>query len=65
VSGVADRTPAALNITSRVTSLSGVERRGPPHLAPIGLALTVLLFTTGIAYLIALARALREDLGQT
>jgi hypothetical protein len=37
----------------------------PPHLAPVGVALTVLLFTTGIAYLIALARALREDLSQT
>jgi hypothetical protein len=37
----------------------------PPHLAPVGVALTVLLFTTGIAYLIALACALREDLSQT
>lgn len=31
----------------------------PPHLAPFAPALTVLLFTTGIAYLIALERALR------
>ena len=33
----------------------------PPSLAPFALALTVMLFTTGIAYLIALARALREN----
>ncbi|MBO0758502.1 MAG: hypothetical protein J2P54_21845 [Bradyrhizobiaceae bacterium] len=37
----------------------------PSHLAPFALSLTVLLFTTGIAYLIALARALRGDPGQT
>ena len=36
----------------------------PPSLAPFALALTLMLFTTGIAYLIALARALRGDHGQ-
>jgi hypothetical protein len=36
----------------------------PPSLAPFALSLTVMLFTTGIAYLIALAHALREDTGQ-
>ena len=33
----------------------------PPNLALFALSLTVMLFTTGIAYLIALARALREN----
>ena len=32
-----------------------------PNVAPFALALTVMLFTTGIAYLVALARALRGD----
>jgi len=32
----------------------------PPGLAPFASALTVMLITTGIAYLIALARALRS-----
>jgi len=36
----------------------------PPGLAPFALALTLMLFTTGIAYLIALARALRENRDQ-
>jgi hypothetical protein len=45
--------------------LNAVGWPTPPHLAPFALALTVLLFTTGIAYLIALARALRGDGGQT
>ena len=36
----------------------------PPDLAPFALALTLMLFTTGIAYLIALARALRGDHGR-
>ena len=36
----------------------------PPSLAPFALALTLMLFTTGIAYLIALARALRGNRGQ-
>src|SRR5215468_2955657 len=36
----------------------------PPSLAPFALALTLMLFTTGIAYLIALARALRENRDQ-
>jgi hypothetical protein len=36
----------------------------PPSLAPFALALSLMLFTTGIAYLIALARALRGDRGQ-
>jgi hypothetical protein len=35
-----------------------------PNLAPFALALTVMLFTTGIAYLIALARALQDSRGQ-
>jgi hypothetical protein len=37
----------------------------PPDVAPFALALTVMLFTTGIAYLIALARALRGDRDRT
>ena len=36
----------------------------PPNLALFALALTVMLFTTGIAYLIALARALRDNRDQ-
>ena len=32
-----------------------------PHLAPFALAMTVMLFTTGVAYLIALTRALRGE----
>jgi hypothetical protein len=43
--------------------LNAVGWPTPPQLAPFALALTVLLFTTGIAYLIALARALRGDRG--
>jgi hypothetical protein len=43
--------------------LNAVGWPAPPHLAPFALALTVMLFTTGIAYLIALARALRENPG--
>src|SRR5215469_2778767 len=45
--------------------LNAVGWPAPPDLAPFAVALTVLLFTTGIAYLIALARALRGDRGQT
>jgi archaellum biogenesis protein FlaJ (TadC family) len=41
--------------------LNAVGWPAPPNLAPFALALTVMLFTTGIAYLIALARALRGD----
>src|SRR5262245_61122442 len=36
----------------------------PPSLAPFALALTLMLFATGIAYLVALARALRGDRDQ-
>jgi hypothetical protein len=36
-----------------------------PQLAPFALALTVMLFTTGIAYLIALARAIGGDRSQS
>jgi 4-amino-4-deoxy-L-arabinose transferase-like glycosyltransferase len=45
--------------------LNAVGWPTPPQLAPFAMALTVLLFTTGIAYLTALARALRGDRGQT
>jgi hypothetical protein len=45
--------------------LNAVGWPAPPHIAPFALALTVMLFTTGVAYLIALARALRGDRGQT
>src|SRR5215813_9611559 len=44
--------------------LNAVGWPAPPQLAPFALALTVMLFTTAIAYLIALARALRGDRGQ-
>jgi hypothetical protein len=44
--------------------LNAVGWPSPPSLAPFALALTLMLFTTGIAYLIALARALRGDRGQ-
>jgi hypothetical protein len=44
--------------------LNAVGWPAPPDLAPFALALTVMLFTTGIAYLIALARALRENRGR-
>jgi hypothetical protein len=44
--------------------LNAVGWPAPPNLAPFALALAVMLFTTGIAYLIALARALREHRGQ-
>jgi len=37
----------------------------PPQLAPFAVALTAMLFTTGIAYLIALAHALCGDRGQS
>jgi archaellum biogenesis protein FlaJ (TadC family) len=45
--------------------LNAVGWPAPPNLAPLALALTVMLFTTGIAYLIALARALRGDRDRT
>jgi hypothetical protein len=45
--------------------LNAVGWPSPPQLAPFAMALTVVLFTTGVAYLIALARALRRDHGQT
>jgi hypothetical protein len=45
--------------------LNAVGWPTPPQLAPFAMALAALLFTTGIAYLIALARALRGDRGQT
>jgi hypothetical protein len=41
--------------------LNAVGWPAPPHLAPFALVLTVMLFTTGFAYLIALARALQKD----
>jgi hypothetical protein len=41
--------------------LNAVGWPASPHLAPFALALTVMLFTTGFAYLIALARALQEN----
>ena len=41
--------------------LNAVGWPAPSHLAPFALALTVMLFTTGFAYLIALARALQES----
>src|SRR5262249_52024881 len=41
--------------------LNAVGWPAPPNLALFALALTAMLFTTGIAYLIALARALREN----
>ena len=41
--------------------LNAVGWPQPPNLALFALSLTVMLFTTGIAYLIALARALREN----
>jgi hypothetical protein len=41
--------------------LNGFGWPAPPNLAPFALALTVMLFTTGVAYLIALAQALREN----
>jgi hypothetical protein len=44
--------------------LNAVGWPAPPNLAPFALALTVMLFTTGVAYLVALARALRGDRGQ-
>jgi len=44
--------------------LNAVGWPAPPQLAPFALALTVMLFTTAIAYLTALARALRGDRGQ-
>jgi hypothetical protein len=44
--------------------LNAIGWPAPPNLAPFALALTVMLFTTGIAYLVALARALREDRDQ-
>src|SRR5262245_27257975 len=44
--------------------LNAVGWPAQPQLAPFALALTVMLFTTGIAYLIALARALRGDRSQ-
>ena len=44
--------------------LNAVGWPAPPGLALFALALTAMLFTTGIAYLIALARALRENRGQ-
>jgi archaellum biogenesis protein FlaJ (TadC family) len=37
----------------------------PPHLAPFALALTIMLLTTGAAYLVALAGALGGDRDQT
>ena len=43
--------------------LNAVGWPAPPHLAPFALALTVMLFTTGVAYLIAFARALQENPG--
>jgi hypothetical protein len=52
--------PASSSVFGR--SLSAAQRRRlaqPPHLAPFALALTVMLLTTGVAYLIALASALR------
>jgi hypothetical protein len=39
--------------------LNAIGWPAPSNLAPFALALAVMLFTTGIAYLIALARALR------
>ena len=44
--------------------LNAIGWPSPPRLAPFALALSVILFTTGIAYLIALARALRENRDQ-
>ena len=44
--------------------LNAVGWPAPPQLAPFALALTVMLFTTAIAYLTALAGALRGDRGQ-
>src|SRR5215813_15224253 len=41
--------------------LNAIGWPASPHLAPFALALTVMLFTTGIAYLIALSRALRRE----
>jgi hypothetical protein len=41
--------------------LNAVGWPAPPKLAPFALALTVMLLTTGMAYLIALARALRRE----
>ena len=41
--------------------LNAVGWPAPPNLALFALALTVMLFTTGIAYLIALARALGKN----
>ena len=44
--------------------LNAVGWPATPNLAPYALALTVMLYTTGIAYLIALARALGENRDQ-
>jgi hypothetical protein len=44
--------------------LNAVGWPAPPNLAPFALALSVMLSTTGIAYLIALARALGENRSQ-
>jgi hypothetical protein len=41
--------------------LNAIGWPAPPQLAPFALALTVMLFTTGFAYLIALARALQGN----
>jgi hypothetical protein len=41
--------------------LNGVGWPAPPRLAPFALALTVMLLTTGVAYLVALAGALQGD----
>jgi hypothetical protein len=45
--------------------LNAVGWPSPPHLAPFALALTVMLLTTGVAYLIALAGALGGDRDRT
>jgi hypothetical protein len=41
--------------------LNAVGWPAPPRLAPFALALTVMLLTTGVAYLVALAGALQGD----
>jgi hypothetical protein len=41
--------------------LNAIGWPASPNLAPFALALAVMLFTTGIAYLIALSRALRRE----